>query len=276
MSVDERVAFALIADHPQDAARLLERADPLQTADILSDLPAELAARVYRALAPAHAAACGAALSDDAFARIVAALPLDVGGAVMRRVDAARREPVLQRLSEAQREQLRMILAYPENTAGALADPLALALPDDITVREAHRQLRGSHRHLFYHVFVIARDRTLRGTLAIPELMSARPRQMLSDVMQLDPVSIDAHTDLATVAMHPAWQEADALPVVDASRKLIGAIRHRMIRQMAQQPTRPMMDTIVGLSELYWAGLTGILASLTPPSSSSEEDANVT
>ena len=99
---------------------------------------------------------------------------------------------------------------------------------------------------------------------------------MLRDVMQRDPVALHAHMDLATVAAHPAWREADALPVVDAARKFIGAIRHRMIRQIAQDPTRPMVDTIVGLSEMYWAGLSTILASLTPPVASVEEDPDVT
>jgi hypothetical protein len=47
-----------------------------------------------------------------------------------------------------------------------------------------------------------------------------------------------------------------------------------MIRQMAQAPARPMMDTIVGLSELYWAGLAGVLASIAPPSA--KDDSNVT
>ena len=276
MSVDERLAFAFIAGHPLDAARLLDRAEPQQVADILASLPAKLAASVYQLLAPPAAAGCSMVLSDDDFVRIVEAVPLDVAGVAMRRIDASRREAVLERLPESRGELVRSILSYGPNTAAALADPLALALPDDIPIDEAQRQLRDSEHHLFYHVFVVGRDRTLRGTLAIPDVVRARPQQMLRDVMQRDPVTLHAHMDLATVAVHPAWREADALPVVDAARKFIGAIRHRMIRQIALEPTRPMVDTIVGLSELYWAGLSNILASLTPAPTSTEEDAHVT
>lgn len=275
MSVDARLARAFAAGHPQDAARVLERAEPAHVAKILTDLPPALSAAVYRELAPAPAAACSAKLGDDTLAPIVEALPLDIAAAAMRRLDVPRRAALLARVSDTHREELRALLTYPENTAGALADPLALALPEDITVREAQRQMRGSQRHLFYHVFVVARDRTLRGTLAMPELMSARSRQKLGEVMQHEVVWLDAYTDLATVVAHPAWREFDALPVVDGARKLIGAIRHRMIRQLDRERTRPMVDTIVGLSELYWAGLSGMLASLTPPQSSREEDTNV-
>lgn len=276
MSVDERLARAFIASHPLDAARLLDRAEPLQVADILVSLPAGLAASVYQLLAPPTAAGCSMALSDDELARIVEAVPLDVAGVAMRRIEVSRREVVLDRLHEPRREQVRTILSYRSDTAAALADPLALALPDDITVDEAQRTLRDSEHHLFYHVFVVGRDRTLHGTLAIPDIVRARPQQMLRDVMQRDPVALHANMDLATVAAHPAWREADALPVVDAARKFIGAIRHRMIRQLAQESTRPMVDTIVGLSELYWAGLSTVLASLTPTATRPEEDANAT
>ena len=276
MSVDERLAHTFISSHPLDAARLLDRAEPQQVADILASLPARLAASVYQLLAPPSAAACSMTMSDDDFARIVEEIPLDVAGVALRRIDSTRREAVLERLREPRREHVRSSLNYGPNTAAALADPLALALSDDITVDEAQRQLRDSEHHLFYHVFVVGRDRTLHGTLAIPDVVRARPQQMLRDVMQRDPVALHAHMDLATVAAHPAWREADALPVVDAARKFIGAIRHRMIRQMAHEPTRPMVDTIVGLSELYWAGLSNLLVSLTPTATPAEEDLNAT
>jgi magnesium transporter len=274
MSVDARLAHAFIASHPLDAARLLDRAEPQQIADVLTSLPAGVAAAVYQLLAPQPAAACSAALSDAEFARIIEEVPLDVAGVAMRRIDAGRRETVLEHLREPRREYVRSILSYGADTAAGLADPLALALADDITVDEAQQQLRDSQHHLFYHVFVVGRDRTLHGVLAIPDVVRARPQQMLRDVMQRDPVTLHAHMDLATVAVHPAWREADALPVVDAVRKFIGAIRHRMIRQLAQEPTRPMVDTIVGLSELYWAGLSNLLASLTPATTRAEADSN--
>ena len=46
--------------------------------------------------------------------------------------------------------------------------------------------------------------------------------------------------------------------------RLVGAIRHKTVRQMSGENRRPMMDTIVELSELYWVGLAGMLRSLTP------------
>ena len=275
MTAEERVALAFVTDHPDDASRLLERADPGDAAAILASVPAPVAAHVYRGLGPSAAAACAAALTDDALAALIEALPLDVAAIAMRAVEPSRHHDVLARLGEERRDALRAALSYPENTAGALADPLVLALPQDISIADGQRHLRGSQRHLFYYVYVVARDRTLVGSLAMPELMGAHPTETVAAVMKRNLVRLDAHMSLATVAAHPAWHDFDALPVVDSAGRFIGAIRHKTIRQMSREPGRPMTATIVGLSELYWVGLAGILASFAPAQTRAMEDDDV-
>jgi magnesium transporter len=226
-------------------------------------------------MAPVSAVGCATALGDDALARIVDALPLDAAAVALRALEPSRRQAVIDATNKERREQLRTLLSYPENTAGALADPLVLALPDDISVADAQKMLRGSDRHLFFYVYVVRRDRTLVGALAVPELMAARPKASLADVMRRDLVRLDAGLDVATVVAHPAWRELDAMPVVDAAGRLIGGIRHKTMRQLGAARARPLSATIAGLSELYWVGLSGIVASLAPVNVRALEDDNV-
>lgn len=276
MTAEERLAIAFLGEHPDEAGRLLERMEPSDAAAVIATLATPVAADVMHRLAPSSAAGCAAALDDATLAAIVDGMPLEPAAAVMRGLERRRRDNVLDQIADERREQLRVLLSLPENSAGAIADPLALAVPDDITVAEAQKQLRGSDRHLFYYVYVVRRDRTLVGALAMPELMAARPKEMLSAVMRRDLVRVDAHLDLATLAVHPAWRDLDALPVVDAAGRLIGAIRHKTIRRASGHSPRPMMTTIVGLSELYWVGLSGMLASLAPGMGPSAEVDDVT
>jgi magnesium transporter len=275
VSAEERVALAFAEEHPLDSARLLERIDPGSTAALLARLPASVAASVLRQLAPSAATACVSALPDDALAALVEVLPLDAAASTLRSTDDERRERLLSLLRTEQRNHLSELLAHGEHTAGALADPLVLALPDDLTVAAAQEQLRGSRQHLFYYVYVVTRERTLIGVLALPELMAAPAHDTLALVMHRNVVSLDARTNLVTVAVHPAWRDFDALPVVDSSGKLLGAIRHKAIRQMSGRARAPMMATLVGLSELYWSGLSGILASLAPAQNRAQEDEHV-
>lgn len=262
--LERAVALAFAAEHPEEAARLLEQGDPADLAAVLAQLPIAVAAEVYGALGPSPAAAVAAALDEPVLGAIVEALPLDVAAAAVRRVSAERSAGAMARVSDERRARLSALLSFPEDSAGALADPLVLAFRDDVTVAEAQTQLRGTQHHLFYYVYLVDRDGRLAGTLALPELMKARPSETLGSVMRRDLVALGASTDRATLAAHPAWRDFDALPVVDSGGRLIGAIRHKTMRQLGSDPARPMMDTIVGLSELYWIGLSGILASFAP------------
>jgi magnesium transporter len=203
-------------------------------------------------------------MGDAELVAILDVLPLDAAVAVLRRLPTDRRHVLLAAISEERRARLLAALDYPENTAGALADPLVLALPDDLNVGDAQRALRAA-RPTTPDVYVVSRDRVLVGVLAIQDLMAARAREMLSSVMLPNPVRLDAASDLTTVAVHPAWREFDALPVVDSVGRLIGGIQHRALRRIEQHRGGPMVATLVGLSELYWAGLTGIIASFAPP-----------
>jgi magnesium transporter len=264
VNAEEQVATAFLGDHPDEAARILEHLNPADAAELLGGRPAHAAAAVFRVLGPVPASTCAAAMPDDALAAIIDELPLDDAGAALRGVEKARHEAILQLVAEEKRAHLQRALAWDDDTAGSLADPLVLSLTDDLSVAEAQRQLRGSRQHLIYYVYVVDRAGLLLGVLAVQDLMAARPRAVLRDVMQENPVRLDAGADLATVAAHPAWRDFDALPVVDARGHLVGAIRHKTVRRLGWTPGRPFTETLVRLSEAYWAGMSGMLASLAP------------
>jgi magnesium transporter len=265
----EEVARAFLVNHPEEAARELERADPAHAARVLSTLTPAVGAEVYAAIGPAHATACSGALAEDSLAAIITWMPPDAGAAVVRRLDEVKREAVLALLDQEARRALVAKLVYADNTAGALADALFPALPEDLTVAEAWEQLRGSRTQVFHDVYVVTRDRVLVGVLTLPDLMGARPGDTLGSLTNRSLVRLDAHAELATVAAHPAWLDDDVLPVVDGTGRFVGAIRHRSIRRASTPANRALLATLVGLSEVYWAGLSGILASLSPPEPSS-------
>lgn len=272
MSAEERLALAFVAEHPEDAARLIERAHPADAAALLGRIPPAMAAEAFKTLGPSAAAACASELDEHRLGAIIEALPLDVASAILRRATPARRDNILAAADEERGARLRSLLAFAENTAGAAADPDVVALVTDTTAEDARRQLREVPGHLLTYLYIVTRDRTLAGALNIGELMAAAPKQTLAGVMHVDPVRLDANTDIATVTAHPAWRDFDALPVVDSAGKLVGAIRHKTIRRMSLEGEHPVVATIVGLSELYWTGLSGMLASLAPAQTEVEDE----
>jgi magnesium transporter len=267
----EQVARMFLANHPEAAARELERADPVPAAETLAALTPSVAADVYRAMGPSHAAACAGALDDASLAAMVAWMPLDAGGAILRRLDEERRRRVLERVDEELRSRLGAKLLFPADTAGALADPTVPALPEDLTIVEAMRQLRSMKGRAHHEIYVVGRDRVLVGATSLADLIAAPPAETLASVARRDLVRLDASLETSAVGAHPAWADWDELPVVDPGGRLVGVVRHRMIRRASAPLQRPLVATLVSLSEVYWAGLSGILAGLSPTRLESSE-----
>lgn len=283
MGPDERLAAAFAEAHPVDAARVLERVGPREAAAVLAAVPPRVAGGVLGALSPAAMTPCVAELPDDVFTAIAAELPIDAAAVVLRSVRPDRQESVCAGLPDTMGRTLRRLLSYAPDTAGALADPRVLALPDDLTVGEAQKQVRASDQRLSYYLYVVARDQRLVGVLDVNALMAARPKDTIHALMRKDPERLDAHVPLATLAVHPAWRDFDALPVVESTGTLIGVIRHKAVRHLEASRQRVRTDSVVaavvGLSELYWAGLSGMLTSLaasTAPRHRREEPRDVT
>ncbi len=264
MRADLSVAARFVDDHPEEAALVLEQMSFADAAALLAELDPAQGARLVARLSAALAVDCLRSMPDRLVAGVLDALPIDLGARVLMRASAETRESWLAGLSPERAAFLRRKLRYPPGTAGALVDPLVLALPEDLSVAEAQKQLRRSAERAYYYLYVVDRDQKLVGALDIRELMLAETKTTLGAVMHRDIQSVSAHADLAGVMAHPGWRDLDALPVVDAGGVFFGIIRHRMMRQIGgpagDQEGQPMVRTLVSLGELYWTGLSAFLA----------------
>jgi len=107
---------------------------------------------------------------------------------------------------------------------------------------------------------VVDRGRRLIGYLHVRDLVRASPKVPITSVMRPASVQIQASARLANSISHPAWRELDAIPVVDKGRVLLGILRHRQLRRLQSSQARgDLAETLFGLSELYWMGLSTLM-----------------
>jgi magnesium transporter len=233
MRADLTVATRFVQEHADEAALVLEQLSFEDAAAFLGELEAPQGAQLVSRLSAALAVDCLKSLPDRQVGAVLRELPIDLGARMLMRATQDTRQAWLAALPEERAEFLRRKLRYPPGTAGSLADPLVLALPEDLSVVEAQKQLRRSAERAYYYVYVVDRDQRLVGALDIRELMLAEVKDTLAGVMHRDVMSVPAHGDLAAVMVHPGWRDLDALPVVDAAGVFFGIIRHRTMRQIA-------------------------------------------
>ncbi len=264
-SVVRELGAQFAAAHPEEAARALEISTPQDVAAFLDAAPVETAAEVIRRMHAPQAVACLSILEAERSAEICSQVPLDVAAVLLRRMSPTAAESVLTRLKESRAVALRRLLRFTEGTAAALADPQVLTLPSDVSVGEAQKYLRRSAASALYNLYVVDREQRLVGVLTYRTLFLAPPKAALATVMQTELISLPAQADLATVAVHPAWREFDALPVVDKAGVFLGVVRHKRIRQIfvtGKDEGIPGLAMLATLAEWYWTSLSTLMASL--------------
>jgi magnesium transporter len=269
MKVDTDIVRRFIEDHPAEAAATLEQVSFADAASLLAELDPSLASRAVGRFSATLAVECLLEMPKENVSGLLEKLPLDVATRMLRRADPDTREVWLSTLHAERAGLLRRKLKYPPGTAGAIADPLVLALPEDQTVAEAQKQLHRSAARAYYYVYVVDREQRLVGALDLRELLLSQAKKTLSDVMRRELVRLPALSDLNTIIAHPGWRDLDALPVVDAEGVFFGIVRHRTVRRltgsMAGDGVEPVVGALVNLGELYWTGMSAFLAGVSAP-----------
>jgi magnesium transporter len=265
VSADLTLVCAFAARQPNSVARVLEQSDDLDTVSVLEALPSDDATAVLRAMAPLVAARALERMRRAAAVAILLALPLDVGSALLRRVPETPRKALLSALGDGPRARsLAELLQHEPGTAGALMDPLVLALPEELCAGAALDLVRREPSNAMYYLYVVAERGRLAGVVNQRELMLAEPGTALPSIMTREPEALLAQATREGIVGHPAWQIVHALPVVDKGGVLLGAIRYETVRRLerelghaARQPDRHA--TAAALAELYGIGLAGFV-----------------
>lgn len=263
MSLETRLASAFLEEHPREAALALERMPASERAAVLRALPAEASPALGEMVA-SSAAESVAMLEPEEAGPALDGLAPDVAIAILRRMSAETAHRLVEGLPNAKQEAIRRLLRYPEGTAGAVMDPMVLAIPEDISVGEARVRLRREAPGLLYYLFVVDRQGLLTGVLDISELMRARARDPIGSVMHAPVEHVQAWTPAASVRAHPAWRSFHALPVTDETGRFAGAIRYQTLRRLEHEAgaggaAAPRGITVGALGELFQLGLAGLV-----------------
>lgn len=270
MNSERIILENFITHHPADAARILERLKIEETALFLKEIPGDLAVGIFNQLERYTAVKCLEMLDAEQAKVIVERLPLQVVSVFLRRIKKELREAILSLASQEISIPLRRMLSYPADSAGALGDPLVLTLPDDITVKEALQRVKKRLEGALYYLYIVNRNQALSGVINMRELMLARPGDQLSSVMHTKVACLSAELNFQAILNHPGWQEYHALPVVEESGILLGAIRYETLRRIERESRknrlpRQAIAASNALGELYQIGFSGLIRSATTP-----------
>ncbi|MFK8010780.1 MAG: magnesium transporter [Marinicellaceae bacterium] len=124
------------------------------------------------------------------------------------------------------RDLLKTVMSYPEDSAGGLMNPDVITIRPDVTIDVVLRyiRMRGKLPKPLGDLFAVGRDGHYRGRLDVNDLFLKDPNTKVADILDLKSPAILAKTPASEVAQdfeHHDWISA---PVVDDNNTLIGRI----------------------------------------------------
>lgn len=156
---------------------------------------------------------------------------------LLEHMDDEQVEQILPLIAQAERDEIRKLLSYPDDSCGSIMTTEYASLPENISVKDALDRLRqqAPDRETIYYVFIVDSERHLHGVITLRQLILSRPNTLLGNIMRRDLVTVNVTDDREAAARELARFDLLALPVVDDQRRLVGIITHDDVLDVVQE-----------------------------------------
>jgi magnesium transporter len=149
------------------------------------------------------------------------------------------------------RERLRSVLAYADDTAGGLMDLDTVMVRADITLDVVFRFLRrrGEIPDTTDSLFVVDREGVFQGVLTFNDLLTHETDTKVGEIIDHDVEGIPASMPAKDVAMLFERRDLVTAPVVDENNKLLGRITIDDVVDVIRDSADHSFMSMAGLNE---------------------------
>jgi len=216
----EDVHFADIAEvldelDFDEAIYIIKLLDSEKTSEILTELEDDIREKILDNLSAKEIAdEIGEMDSDDA-ADIIGELSIE------------RQRKVINELEDdTLKADIKELLSYEDNTAGALMAKELVKVYETWTVAGCMRRIRGQAAEVtrVHSIYVVDKDDKLVGRLSLKDLIIAKSDQKIADISKDSVDSVNVDEDDEEIAKIMAKYDLEAIPVVDDNNVLVGRI----------------------------------------------------
>ena len=182
------------------------------------------------------------AIMEDLYADDVADMLEEMPANVTKRL--------LRAVSAEKRSEINQLLQYPEDSAGSVMAIELVDLKADMTVEEAFAYIRkhGPDTEAIYTCYVTDDRRHLCGVVSVKELLLARQKDRVGDLMDTQVLSVNTLEDQEKVAQVFARYDLLALPVVDSEQRLVGVITVDDVVDILQEEATETVEKMAAIT----------------------------
>jgi len=203
---------SLSGSHQQTLFQMIR--DNEQKGELLGELDEDTAVEIIKNLNIGDIVEIFESMPNDDVADLLGRLPEEMSQAI------------LEKMKKDESEEVEDLLRYEDDTAGGIMVPDFIALGQDITAKQAIESLQKEHLEVEmpFYLYVIDEYGKLVGVSSLRQLVVVPPETPLKEFMTTDVFSVQTDMDQEEVAKIVARYDILAVPVVDASHKLVGIV----------------------------------------------------
>jgi magnesium transporter len=247
--------------HPADLADLASALEPELAQKLLTVLPTDVAARMLEHLDEerrSHLFANLATKELEKAAAITDEMAADERADLYATLGEKLRTELLEAIDEEESRDIRQLLSYPEDSAGALMTTEFVGLPAHVTTQEAINIIRqtASDKETIYQAYAIDQNGTLLGVVSLRDLVVSPAERTIAQIMNPNLVSAPVEADQEEVARLIAKYDLLALPVVDRHHRIVGIITIDDAIDVVQEEATEDLQRLGGVEPLEQPYLT--------------------
>ncbi|MBR5441928.1 MAG: magnesium transporter, partial [Clostridia bacterium] len=210
--------------NPVDTAALLPEFEDRQLVLLFRLIPKENAANVFTYIEPEHQQILLEAFTDTELENIMDDMFIDDTVDIIEEMPANVVERMLAAAGD-KRNAINVILKYPEDSAGSIMTLEYISLYPTMTIGDALKKIksRGEYSETVNICYVIEKHKLL-GTISAMDLLTCDDDELLSDVMDDNPITVNTLADKEDVAQLFNKYDVFAIPVVDKENCMVGIV----------------------------------------------------
>lgn len=208
-----------------DIASLLSELEAKQLVQAFRMIPKEKAAEVFAHMNTSTQAALIEIFSAAELKDIFDELFTDDTVDLLEELPANVVTRILNTVSKEKRNQINLLLQYPDDSAGSIMTTEYVSLKKHMTVGQslAHIKKVGIHKETIYTCYVLE-QRKLVGIVTAKDLMTMDDDIKISEIMETEIISVQTLDDKEEVAKLFSKYDLLAMPVLDTEHFMVGIV----------------------------------------------------
>jgi magnesium transporter len=227
-----RIEHERLADiHPSELADILEDLAPAEREAVFTSLDEEVAAETLEEVEPKLQKALLEKLDDERIADIVEEMDPGAAADLLSELPDYQSDAILEEMEPAERQEVEELLEFDEDSAAGLMTTEFVYLGADATVAQAVEALRSfdGDPDGVTEVYLLDEKHVLRGAVALPRLVMARPETHLNVLAEPRVLSCPANLRQNALAEMFDKYNLHSLPVVDAQGRMVGVVQSEQV-----------------------------------------------